>query len=270
MDDGTPRATETERQAAARRSVLAADAERSSVGTPGSALRWAIPVVAILVIAAVGYVLVGRLSTHLATPAEREHSHEAPRPSLERVPSASPQLPPFETQRLFEPGTGPSASARAPVAADPSTGGNRTGDTSPVDFFRQSEPEVPVPFDAERVVAALATADIAKGADQFRICQVCHTAGPGASHRVGPNLWNVVGSRKAAAPGYSYSRALIEKGGTWSFEELARYLNDPRVFVPGGKMAFAGLKSEGRLADLLAHVRTLADQPKPMPPAHRR
>lgn len=117
------------------------------------------------------------------------------------------------------------------------------------------------------VVARLATADLQEGERFFKICSICHLSDPGGASRIGPNLWNSVGARKAAKPGYRYSAALVAKGGTWTYEELALYLNNPRSAVPGTSMSFAGITSPERLANVIAYMRTLADTPHPLPPA---
>lgn len=65
-------------------------------------------------------------------------------------------------------------------------------------------------------------------------CVVCHSLEEGGPFRVAPNLWNIVGAEKARDSGwYAYSPALIEKGGTWTAEELDRYLEDAGAFAPG-------------------------------------
>ena len=38
-----------------------------------------------------------------------------------------------------------------------------------------------------------------------------------------------------------------------------------KAAVPGNKMAFAGIKDNAELADLLAYLRTLSDSPPPLP-----
>jgi cytochrome c len=80
-------------------------------------------------------------------------------------------------------------------------------------------------------------------------------------------LYSVIGRPVASHQGFSYSQAMKGKGGEWSYEELSRYLNAPSRYVPGNKMAFAGLPKTKERADLLAYLRTRADSPPPLPPA---
>jgi cytochrome c len=144
---------------------------------------------------------------------------------------------------------------------------------------RQPEREVMAPFDPPRkvpeasdsqfdaavVLALLRQASPDDGARQFRMCMACHTGEKGAPHKIGSNLWGIVGSRKAAHRDYRYSAALMARGGTWSYRDLAEYLHNPRTFAPGTSMAFAGMTDNKRIADLLAYLRTLSDKPAPLP-----
>jgi len=120
-------------------------------------------------------------------------------------------------------------------------------------------------FDAGIVLGLLAKADPGAGAAVFRMCAACHSDEKNGPHKVGNNLWNIVGSPKAAHPDYRYSQALKAKGGTWSYRELAEYLHNPRTSVPGTSMAFAGIRNNERMAHLLAYMRTRADKPAPLP-----
>lgn len=121
------------------------------------------------------------------------------------------------------------------------------------------------PFDASIVIRLLGTASAEKGASLFRMCVPCHAAEKGGPSRIGPNLWGIVDQVKAAEPRYVYSAALKSKGGRWSYRDLALYLNNPKAYAPGTSMAFFGLQDHQRIADLLAYLRTRADNPAPLP-----
>lgn len=121
------------------------------------------------------------------------------------------------------------------------------------------------PFDASKVLALLGKASPDSGQDSFKKCLACHTQEKGGRNLVGPNLYGVVGRKLAQAQGFPYSDAMKNHGGEWSWKDLATYLHDPRVAIPGNKMAFAGVKDDTELADLLVYLRKLSDSPAPLP-----
>ncbi len=57
------------------------------------------------------------------------------------------------------------------------------------------------------------------------------------------------------------------KGGTWTFEELNKFLTNPRGYIPGTNMTFAGLSRDSQRADVIAFLRTQSDNPLPLPKA---
>lgn len=80
-------------------------------------------------------------------------------------------------------------------------------------------------------------------------CQSCHSIDAGGANGVGPNLHAIMGASVAAKPGFSYSSALAGLGGQWGWERMNEWLKNPRSYVDGTKMAFAGLsKIEDRAA----------------------
>lgn len=120
-------------------------------------------------------------------------------------------------------------------------------------------------FSFADVSGLLKKASASNGQAAFKKCATCHSVDKGGKNMTGPNLWGVVGRAKASESGFNYSEAMKSKGGEWTYEQLANYLHDPRAFVPGNKMAFAGIKDNGELADVLTYLRTLSDSPIPLP-----
>lgn len=123
----------------------------------------------------------------------------------------------------------------------------------------------PVAETASGIAALLASADADAGKKVFRKCKSCHTTNKGGKNRVGPNLWDIVGSAKAAKDGYKYSGTLKGLGGVWSYADLDGFLAKPRAFAKGTKMSFSGIKKEGQRAALIVYLRSLSDNPKPLP-----
>src|SRR5579884_1045055 len=120
-------------------------------------------------------------------------------------------------------------------------------------------PEVPLPV-------LLAKADADKGKTIAKQCQACHTFEKGGPNRVGPNLWNIVGSpRGEDRGGFNFSAAMRAKGGSWTYEELDKFLTDPRGYISGTAMTFAGIKNAQQRADVIDFLHTLSDNPQPLP-----
>ena len=113
----------------------------------------------------------------------------------------------------------------------------------------------------------LASASVEKGQATARQCQACHTFEKGGPNRVGPNLWGVVNRARASEAGFNYSAAMKGKGGNWSFDELNKFLANPRSYIPGTAMTFAGLSRPEQRADVIDYLHTLADNPVPLPKA---
>ena len=139
-------------------------------------------------------------------------------------------------------------------------------------IFTPSKPEKPGYKDApaaaaEPIEKLLQTASVEKGAAVAKKCASCHTFEKGGPNRVGPNLFGVVGRDRAAEPGFNYSAAMKAKGGKWSFEDLNAFLANPKATVPGTAMSFAGLPKDSERADMISYLRSLADNPVPVPTA---
>ena len=123
------------------------------------------------------------------------------------------------------------------------------------------EPEQPIE-------TLLAKASVEKGQAAAKQCQACHTFEKGAPNRVGPNLWNIVGSQRGEGRGgFNFSAAMKGKGGTWTFDELNKFLANPRGYIPGTAMTFAGISKPEQRADVIDYLHTLTDNPVPLPKA---
>ncbi|KIS69373.1 putative cytochrome c isoform 2 [Mycosarcoma maydis] len=98
--------------------------------------------------------------------------------------------------------------------------------------------------------------DSKKGAGLFKTrCAQCHTLGAGEPNKVGPNLHGLFGRKTGSVDGFSYTQANINKGVTWDEETLFEYLENPKKYIPGTKMAFAGLKKDKDRNDLITYLR---------------
>jgi cytochrome c len=104
-------------------------------------------------------------------------------------------------------------------------------------------------------------ADPAAGEAVFKKCAACHMVGEGAKNKVGPVLNDVIARKAGAIEGYKYSKAMItagEGGLAWTEENLAAYLANPKGFIKGTAMSFAGLKKEEDVANVVAYLATFS------------
>lgn len=111
---------------------------------------------------------------------------------------------------------------------------------------------------------ALADGDAAKGKNVFKKCMACHDAVE-AKDKVGPNLVGVVGRTAGTLESFAskYSQAMKDAGAAglvWDEANIAEYVKDPKGKIPGNKMAFAGLKKDDEIDDVIAYLKA---DPKP-------
>lgn len=120
----------------------------------------------------------------------------------------------------------------------------------------------------EPLPVLLASADVSRGQTAVRKCASCHSFDQGGANGVGPNLYDVVGGAKAHLDSFGYSNALAERGAAgelWGYEELYAFLANPRGYVVGTSMAFAGIRSAQERADIIAYLASITENPPPLP-----
>jgi len=133
--------------------------------------------------------------------------------------------------------------------------GTQSAPTSP---GTQSAQPAPNPAALQAQVAALAApyneGDYEAGRRVFAQCRSCHTIDVGAGNRVGPNLHGVFGREIGSAEGFTYSQAVQDANFTWTAEQLDHWLQNPQTFLPGNRMAFAGVRNETQRRDLITYL----------------
>jgi cytochrome c len=118
----------------------------------------------------------------------------------------------------------------------------------------------------EPIAKRLASADAGRGEKAVAACKACHAFEKGGANKVGPMLWDVYDRAKAAVPGFGYSAAAKSKASeTWTAANLDAYLKNPKAYLPGTTMAFAGISRPDQRADVVAYLNSLSDAKKPLP-----
>ena len=123
------------------------------------------------------------------------------------------------------------------------------------------------PAPSEPIEKLLQTASVEKGEASAKKCGACHSFEKGGPNKVGPNLFGIVGDKKGEGRGFNFSAAMKAKGGTWSYDDLNQFISNPKGFVPGTAMGFAGIQKDSERADVIDYLHTLADSPVPLPTA---
>ena len=173
----------------------------------------------------------------------------APEPTpAEPTASESPAPAPVETTAPAPEETSASTPAAEPTDEAPATAPTEaapTGDSAAAPA-------------ADNPVAALAapynTADYDQGRRQFAKCRSCHLIDEGAGHRVGPNLHGVFDRSIGALEDFKYSKAALEADFQWTPEQLDNWLANPKQFLPGNRMTFAGIANEEQRKNLIAYL----------------
>jgi cytochrome c len=137
-----------------------------------------------------------------------------------------------------------------------------------IEVAQTSAPSAAAPEGPGPILALLANADVKAGQTEVQnVCAACHTYNEGGKTLVGPNLYGVVGRKQASEAGFDYSAGLKAHTGTWTYAELNKWLWKPAAYAQGTRMAFVGIPSDKKRADVIAFLRTLAKTPEPLPTA---
>ncbi|MCZ8376206.1 MAG: cytochrome c family protein [Beijerinckiaceae bacterium] len=144
----------------------------------------------------------------------------------------------------------------------------KAGYELPDNTANASSAAAPAAEKAEPIAARLAKADLAKGETAAKKCVSCHQFQKDGKNGQGPALWGIVNKAKGAAAGFNYSAGLKDmasKGGKWDYEALDAFLANPKAYVAGTSMGFAGINRPDERANIIFYMRSLAETPAALP-----
>ncbi len=104
-------------------------------------------------------------------------------------------------------------------------------------------------------VAPASAGDVDAGKRVWNKCRTCHTLEEGGRNKIGPNLFGIFDKEAGQNPDFRYSKAMAESGMVWTEENMAKYLRSPGRTIRGTKMAFAGLRKDKEIEDLIAYMK---------------
>ncbi len=96
--------------------------------------------------------------------------------------------------------------------------------------------------------------DLDRGRKLYLQCRACHSLKENEPHKIGPNLFKIIGSTAGTMKGYNYSDALSKSEIVWTKENLDLWLEKPYEILPGNKMVFSGMRKQEDRNDLIAYV----------------
>ena len=96
--------------------------------------------------------------------------------------------------------------------------------------------------------------DLERGRKLYLQCRACHSLKENEPHKIGPNLFKIIGSTAGSMKGYNYSDALSKSEIVWTIENLDLWLEKPYEIIPGNKMVFSGMRKQEDRNDLIAYV----------------
>ena len=114
------------------------------------------------------------------------------------------------------------------------------------------------------IMALFASTSAENGEKIFKKCAACHSINKGGGNKIGPALWGIIGRKAGSISDYKYSKAMAAYGKSWTFEEMNGFLTNPKGWIKGTKMSFAGIKKDTERAAVILYMNKNSDNPLPI------
>ena len=114
------------------------------------------------------------------------------------------------------------------------------------------------------VMTLFASVSLSDGEKVFKKCAACHSINKGGANKIGPALYNIIGRQAGSASDYKYSKGMVAYGKKWTPQEMDGFLENPKGWVKGTKMSYAGLKKPEERAALILYFNKNNDNPLPL------
>ena len=88
-------------------------------------------------------------------------------------------------------------------------------------------------------------------------CKTCHTFTENGKNKIGPNLFAVYMKKIASDDTFKYSKSFKNANIVWNDENLDKFLEKPKKFIPKTKMAFNGMKKPEEREKVINYLKNL-------------
>lgn len=167
----------------------------------------------------------------------------------------------FLADAIFQNGDSMTGATSGPVAGQPVAEEPANFEEPPVAEPVAAEPVAAEAVEPETLGDLLASVTADQGQRLYGRCRACHDVSDGGNHKIGPNLYGIVGADVARFGDYKYSDALLGYGGTWTPALLDAWLASPKEAISGNKMTFGGLADPADRAALIVYLNEMSEAP---------